>query len=179
MKVLSVNIGELQEISFRGKTELSGYFKKQIHQPIFLGKTGVQNDSVFDRVNHGGENKACYLYSFDHYAFWKIKYPHLNWNYGIFGENITVEGMDESKLKIGDEIRIGDAIVQVTQPRIPCYKMGIRFNDQSIIKEFYDNPYPGFYVRVLKEGYVKEEDELIILKSDPESLSVTEKFKLK
>ena len=94
MKVVSVNIGERKGVKYRGKTVQTGVFKKPVTHPIILGKFDVEGDAVIDRRYHGGEFKACYLYSADHYEFWKNKYPDLEWEYGMFGENITVEGLN-------------------------------------------------------------------------------------
>ncbi len=155
MKVVSVNIGERQGVKYRGKTVKTGIFKKPVSHPIILGKSDVEGDAVIDRRYHGGELKACYLYSADHYEFWKNKYPDLEWEYGMFGENITVEGLNEKEIQIGDIFYIGDCRVRVTQPRQPCFKLGLRFGSQTIVKAFSQAPFPGVYVSVIEEGAVK------------------------
>jgi len=177
MKVLSVNISKPQTITVNGKEELTGYFKNPV-ETIYLGKTDVKEDSVVDREHHGGENKACYLYGFNHYEFWKNKYPQTAFDFGMFGENITVENIDESTLRIGDTFEIGEAIIQITQPRQPCYKMGIKFNNQKVVNEFRLSDFPGIYVRVLKEGNVKTNDELKLIDRDNASPTVLEVYRL-
>ena len=155
MKVVSVNIGERKGVKYRGKTVQTGVFKKPVTHPIILGKFDVEGDAVIDRRYHGGEFKACYLYSADHYEFWKNKYPDLEWEYGMFGENITVEGLNEKEIQIGDIFYLGDCRVRVTQPRQPCFKLGLRFGSQTIVKAFSKAPFPGVYVSVIEEGTVK------------------------
>lgn len=177
MKILSVNIGKPKIIIVNDKEEYTGYFKKPVKE-VYLGTNGVKMDNVIDKIHHGGKDKACYLYSFDHYNFWKNKYKDLDWEYGMFGENITLQGMDETKLKIGDIYTLGNAVIQVTQPRQPCYKMGIRFKNQRIVSEFIKTSYSGAYVRVLQEGLVKKEDEMSLIKANESGQSVAKIFEL-
>jgi MOSC domain-containing protein YiiM len=152
MHVVSTNVGDAVTITFNGKEVHTGIFKHPVSGPIRLGKEDVEGDSVIDRRHHGGLDKACYLYSADHYPFWRGLYPHLDWQWGMFGENLTVAGLDESELRIGDTFRIGTAIVQVSQPRQPCFKHGVRFGDPDAVKKFIEAEKPGVYVRVLEEG---------------------------
>jgi len=160
MKVVSVNIGTKQPMQWRGKTVMTGIFKYPVEQSIFLGKSDVKGDEVIDRKYHGGEFKACYIYSADHYSFWKEKYPQLKFEYGMFGENITVEGMQEDDICLGDVYQLGAAKVEVTQPREPCFKLGARFDTQKILKQFINAPYPGSYLKVIEEGEVAAGDQL-------------------
>lgn len=177
MKVLSVNISQPTTITVNNKKELTGYFKKSV-ESIFLGKTDVKNDSVIDREHHGGEDKACYLFGYNHYKFWKELYPNAEYDFGMFGENITVENLDEAKLKIGDTFKLGEAVIQITQPRQPCYKMGVKFNDQKVVNSFRLAQTPGIYVRVLKEGKVQENDELFLIESDKNAPTVLDVYRL-
>ncbi len=177
MKILSTNIATPTEIEVNGKTELTGYFKKPIDNPIYIGINGVENDNVCDLVHHGGPDKACYLYGFNHYEFWKKHYPNLEWNYGMFGENITVDYLDESELKIGDVLKLGTAVVQITQPRQPCYKMGIKFKNSEIVQQFRQEQFPGIYVRVISEGFVNKGDIITLQTRYANALSVAEVFK--
>ena len=167
MKVVSVNIGQKQSIQWRGKEVHTGIFKKPVDHPIFLGKTDVTKDQVVDRMYHGGADKACYIFSSDAYPRFKALYPNLEWSFGMFGENITIKGLDESKVSIGETYQLGEAIIQIAQPRQPCYKLGVKFGDQKIVKDFIAAPHPGIYIRVIKEGLVKTGDEMK-LKSQPE-----------
>ncbi|MGB1102714.1 MAG: MOSC domain-containing protein [Crocinitomicaceae bacterium] len=159
MKVANVNIGKKQTVSWRGKPVETGIFKHPQNQPIRLESEDVLGDAVVDRRYHGGIDKACYLYSADHYAFWQSEFPEVDWQDGMMGENITIEGLSEKRIQIGDIYAIGDALVQVTQPRQPCFKLGIRVGTQKIIKAFINNPYPGVYVKVIREGEVKKGDD--------------------
>lgn len=161
MKVISTNIAKQRTIDWKGKEVKTGIFKEPVPDGIILGLHDVVGDSVVDRRFHGGLNKACYLYSADHYPFWETKYGHLDWKYGMFGENITIEGLDERKIFIGDIFRLGSAKVQITQPRQPCAKLGLKFNDPGIIRAFISVPFSGVYVKVLEEGKVTTGDLLV------------------
>lgn len=176
MKVVSVNIGERRKIQWRSKSVETGIFKYPVDK-IALGVHDVDTDQVVDRKYHGGADKACYLFSADVYDFWKAKYPKLDWDWGMFGENITVSGLDESQMMIGAQYRIGEAVVEVSEPRQPCFKLGIRFGTQKILKEYIAQEHSGVYIRVLKPGIVKSEDELTLLK-EGENLSVQDVFRL-
>ncbi|MFT5823894.1 MAG: MOSC domain-containing protein YiiM [Crocinitomix sp.] len=174
MKIESLNIGEKQTVSWRGKPVQTGIYKYPVDHSIVLGKTDVEGDIVVDRRYHGGEDKACYLYSKDNYAFWREKYPTLDWDYGMFGENITVDGLNEAELQIGDILYLGECRVQVTQPRQPCFKLGIRFETQKILKEFIAAPYPGVYVKVIQEGAVQKGDHVQLSERLHDSIGLLE-----
>lgn len=178
MKIISTNIAKPTIIEWRGQKVETGIYKYTVEGPIFLGTSDVVNDHVIDRRYHGGSDKACYLYSADHYPFWQNKYPNQDWKWGMFGENLTVSGLNESEVRIGDRFQIGNAVVQVTQPRQPCFKLGVRFGDQSVVSDFWTLPYPGVYVRVLSQGEVQSGDEMILIERDPESLSVSQVFSI-
>lgn len=178
MKIISTNIGESVEINYHGKIEKTGMYKYAVDQAIYLGKDDVAKDSVIDRRYHGGADKACYWYSEKQYEFWKEKFPNLVWDFGMFGENLTISELDESKIKIGDVFQVGTAKVQVSQPRQPCYKLNYRFNCDSMVRQFIEAGFPGVYVRVLEEGEVRKGDELILQESREESLSIREVYNL-
>jgi len=178
MKIISTNIAKPTTIEWQGQQVETGIYKYAVQNSIFLGFEDVVNDHVIDRRYHGGSDKACYMYSSDHYPFWQNKYPNQDWKWGMFGENLTVSGLNESEIKIGDRFQIGDAVVQVTQPRQPCFKLGVRFGDQSVVSDFWTLPFPGVYVRVLLPGEVKTGDEIIRIESNPESLSVSQVFSI-
>ncbi len=154
MKIISTNIGEARTIVHRGKEEKTGIWKFPVEEGIFLGAEDVEKDQVMDRKHHGGADKACYLYSADRYQYWKEIYPELEMPWGMFGENLTVEGLNEGTINVGDMFQIGDAVVQATQPRQPCYKLEHRFNDPQIVRRFVEAGFPGVYVRVLQSGKV-------------------------
>ncbi|MDP2335201.1 MAG: MOSC domain-containing protein [Bacteroidota bacterium] len=178
MKIISANIAEPTIILWNGQQIQTGIYKYPVGTAICLGIENVEKDHVLDRRFHGGADKACYLYSADHYSFWKNKYPKLDWKWGMFGENLTVEGLDESEIRIGDRYQIGDALVQVSQPRQPCFKLGVRFGDQAVVDDFWNSPFPGIYVRVLRPGKVSKGDEPILIDRNSESLSVSQVFSI-
>lgn len=178
MNIRSTNIAAPSNIEWNGKTVNTGIFKTPTNLPIYLDTESVKNDEISDRNVHGGEFKACYLFSADHYPFWKNLYPHLEWNYGMFGENLTVTGLNEEHIYVGDIYKIGTAIVQVTQPREPCYKLGVKFGNQEILKEFIAHGYPGTYVRVLEKGYVSVGDNIDLVQKEPNRVSTYDFFNL-
>lgn len=160
MKIVSTNIGEPRTLPFNGKEVTTGIFKFPVKEGIFLGTEDVVNDHVIDRRYHGGIDKACYLYSADHYTYWQNLYPELEMPWGMFGENLTVEGLHEAQVNIGDVFSIGDVVVQATQPRQPCYKLNFRFPDREIVRKFVDSGFSGVYVRVLEGGLITASTEM-------------------
>lgn len=178
MKIIATNIAKPTTITWNQKEVITGIYKTPTHTPIFLGKTDVEKDEVTDRKYHGGEFKACYIFSEKHYAYWKARYPNLDWNWGMFGENLTVSNFDESEIYVGSIYQIGDALVQITQPREPCFKLGVKFENQDILKAFIDHGFPGSYIRVLKEGFVKAGDTMVLQKEAPSSLTIQDMYTL-
>lgn len=178
MQVLSTNIGNLTKINWNGKELNTGIFKHPTSSPLVLETEKVVNDSIADRKVHGGVYKACYLFSTKHYPYWKNRYPNLDWNWGMFGENLSVSDMDETELKIGDIYKIGSALVQISQPREPCFKLGIRFGTQKVLKEFIEYGFPGTYVKILEEGQVSSGDELTLIQPSDNLLTVHQFFQL-
>jgi len=178
MQIISTNIAKPKTILWRGQQVKTGIYKTPTTKPIFLGKEDVQGDEVSDRKHHGGEYKACYLFSADHYPYWENLYPNLDWNWGMLGENLTVSGLDETKIYIGDIYKIGTALVQITQPREPCYKFGIKFGTQQVLKQFIQHGRPGTYVKILKEGFVRTNDSIILVESKKNSLTIAQFFNL-
>ena len=177
MQVLAVNTSEKQTVLWKGKQVETGIFKKPVAS-ICITKNGILQDSVCDLKNHGDSDKAVYAYSFSNYAYFAKHYPDTALDYGVFGENITIDAMQESEVAIGDVFQFGDAVLQVAQPRFPCYKLGIVFEDQAVLKIFLNAPYPGFYFRVLQEGAVKKGDMITYIKKVRNSLSVAEVFSI-
>ena len=179
MKLLSVNIAEKKSIRWRGKDVTTGIFKNPTKAKVLIKKTGVVNDCVVDKKYHGSPDMAVYLYSADHYEFWKSKYPKLDWSYGMIGENLTIEGLNETDFCFGDSMKIGDKVVlQITQPRQPCFKLGVRFGTQKIVKDFINAPYPGLYARVLEEGEICTGDKVEVLKKVSGGLPILEFWKV-
>lgn len=178
MKIVSVNRGEKRLVKWKNAEVETGIFKFPVAEAIMLGKTDVEDDAVVDRKYHGGFDKAVYAYSADHYPYWKNQFPDLEWSRGMFGENLTVGGLDESKMKIGTRYQLGEAEIEVCQPRQPCFKLGIRFNTQSILKTFVQSSFCGVYFRVLKEGKVDVGDEFQPLNEPEGSPTVAEVYAL-
>lgn len=178
MKVVATNIGSPTTFMWNGAEEQTGIFKYPSEQPLFLTKNDVQGDTVIDRVHHGGEHKACYLFSADYYPYWKKKYPTHDWDWGMFGENLTLSGMDESQLRVGNIYQLGTALVQISQPREPCYKLGIRFGTQDILRQFIAHNHPGTYVRILKEGTVQVGDTMELVTESKNSLTTQNFYEL-
>ena len=177
MKVVSVNRGAKRTVKWKGQSVETGIFKFPVEGPIHLGEQDVVDDDVIDRRFHGGVNKAVYAYSYGHYAFWKEQFPKVEMDHGMFGENLTVEGMNEHKMNIGSTYRIGTAVIQVCQPRQPCFKLGIRFGTQSVLKTFVNKPYSGVYFRVLEEGDVRAGDEFKLI-NEVASISIADVYRL-
>ena len=176
MKVISTNIGKAKTVTWNDKQVTTGIFKSPVHEPILLEATDVRHDHVVDRKYHGGVNKACYLYGANHYPFWKALYPDLNWNWGMFGENLTVDLCIEEETFIGSVYEVGTAKVQVVQPRQPCFKLGIRFNDQGVLKQFINETRSGIYLKVLESGQVSMGDEFRLIQEDPAAITVAQLF---
>jgi MOSC domain-containing protein YiiM len=175
MQIVSTNIGEPRTFQHNGKEVITGIFKYPVETGIYLGLEDVDHDHVIDRRYHGGIDKACYLYSADHYLYWQERYPRLDLPWGMFGENLTVEDLQETEIHIGDIFRIGDALVQATQPRQPCFKLEFRFNDREIVRKFVDSGFPGVYVRVLESGKVKAGDTMELIEQK-NSVSIQQVF---
>ncbi len=178
MKIIATNIGKPTTIFWNGKEEKTGIYKYPTSEPITLEKEVVANDTIANRKVHGGPDKACYLYSANHYPYWKDQYPNLSWDWGMFGENLSIEEMDDAQIRIGDVFQLGTALVQVSQPREPCYKLGVRFGDQEILRQFIEYGNPGTYVRVLEEGKVAAGDTLKLVEASKNPLTITQFFNL-
>ncbi|WP_405569245.1 MOSC domain-containing protein [Winogradskyella sp. Asnod2-B02-A] len=178
MNVISTNIAQPTKFIWKGEEITTGIYKKPTDVPIYLGKEDVRGDEVSDRKVHGGEFKACYLFSANQYPFWQALYPNLDWSYGMLGENITIEGLDEKQLFIGDIYKLGNALVQITQPREPCFKFAYKFEDKDVLKQFIDHGHSGTYVRVLEEGIVKTGDTFKLIEPAKDSVSIFHFFEL-
>jgi MOSC domain-containing protein YiiM len=176
--VVSVNLARPITFSINGKEFSTGIFKNPVSEPVFLEHSGVRDDSVMDKRVHGGEDKACYLYPLEHYDYWKQFYAHLTWQMGMFGENITTTGLLELNARIGNEYKIGEAIVQVSQPRQPCFKLGYKFGNPDMVRQFRSSPFSGIYVRVIQEGYVKAGDSIELVAEKVKSPTILDIYAL-
>ncbi|PRX51875.1 MOSC domain-containing protein [Salegentibacter salegens] len=178
MKIISTNLGKPTKIIWNSKEVLTGIYKKPTDEPIYLAKNDVINDEISDRKHHGGFYKACYLFSSEQYPYWKNLYPKLDWNWGMFGENLTVSDFDESSVFLGDVYKVGDAVVQVSDYREPCYKLGYKFGDQKVLKQFIEKGFTGTYLSVLEEGFVANNDQFTLIERPDSSLTLAELFHL-
>jgi len=179
MKVISVNIGDKRKVKWQNKTIETGIFKFPVEEPIFLDLEDVKNDNVVDRKYHGGLEQAVYAYGEQHYDFWKGLYPKKDWNYGMFGENLTISGLDETNIHVGNIYQLGEAKIEVTKSRQPCFKLGIRFNDPSIVEQFWNTTRCGVYFKILKTGLVAKNDELLLLNTIANNLTIAEVYQSK
>lgn len=178
MKIISTNIGSEKTVQWKGQTITTGIFKFPVEDPIYLGSRGVKGDYINNLKVHGGPDKACYGYGENYYAYWKSLYPDLEWTYGMFGENLTISNIDEAEIKIGDIYKVGEAIVQVSQPRQPCNKFAAKFGSTALIRQFIDFEHPGIYLRVIKEGNVQVGDEFLLDTRNQKALSIQQIFQL-
>jgi len=174
MKIISLNVG-LPRLVLRNDEPVStGIFKEPVAGRLMLRTLNLDGDRQSDLSVHGGPLKAVYLYPSEHYDFWKHELPNMDLPWGMFGENFTSTGLLETEVHIGDKFRIGTAEVMVTQPRMPCYKLGIRFGRADIIKRFLLSERTGFYFSVLKEGEVGAGDEFELLEKNDSAVRVVD-----
>ena len=174
MKLLSVNVGLPREIEWKGKIVRTSIFKAPVTGRVRVAKLNVEGDQQSDLTVHGGVDKAVYAYASEHYAFWHQELPGVDLPQGVFGENFTTSGLLEETLHIGDRLRIGSAEFVVTQPRMPCFKLGIRFNRPDMVKRFLQSGRTGFYFAVLKEGEVAAGDSIELLERDEHNIPVAD-----
>src|SRR5436190_17888302 len=172
--LLSVNVGMPTDVRWQGKTVFTGVFKDPVSGPRRVRKLNVDGDGQGDLAGHGGEQRAVFVYQIDSYRYWERELDRSDFVYGHFGENFTVEGLSDDAVCIGDRYRIGAAVFEVTQPRVTCYRVGIRMNDPPIPALLVSHRRPGFYFRVLEEGEVQAGDEIIELAGGPEQMTVAE-----
>jgi MOSC domain-containing protein YiiM len=165
VKIISTNIGERKEIDWKGKKVTTGIFKYAIDSPIFLDTENVKKDEISDRDHHGGMLQAVYGYSLKHYDYFKKFHQNVAFEMGIFGENLTIDNLDETKIHQGDTFKVGETILEATVQRNPCYKLGIRFNNMKIVKQFWNTTFCGVYFKVIQTGFVKSGDAFIQIKS--------------
>ncbi|CAA0151158.1 MOSC domain-containing protein [Tenacibaculum maritimum] len=176
MKIVSTNIGKKKEINWKGKIVTTGIFKYPVEIPIFLDAENVLEDDVVDRVHHGGIEQAVYGYSLKHYNYFKELYPDLDWSLGMFGENLTIDDLDETMIHVGAIYKVGGAILEVTKPRQPCMKLGVRFGDMKIVKQFWNTTRSGLYFKVIQSGFVKSNDVFEQLKKCKNNPTIAEKY---
>ncbi|MBA2714432.1 MAG: MOSC domain-containing protein [Rubrobacteraceae bacterium] len=174
MKLLSVNVSPPKEVAHGGKTVTTGIFKEPVDGRVMLRTLNLDGDGQADLTGHGGIYKAAYAYSVENYDYWKRELGRTDFTFGQFGENLTVEGMLEDEIHVGDVFRAGGALVEVTQPRVPCYKLGIKMGLRGFEKTFLASRRVGFYLRVLEEGEVGAGDAFDRVRADPGRMTVRE-----
>ncbi|HEX8683822.1 MAG TPA: MOSC domain-containing protein, partial [Ardenticatenaceae bacterium] len=173
MKVVSLNVGLPRQVPWKGEVVTTGIFKEPVAGRVTMRTLNLDGDRQADLTVHGGVNKAVYLYPSEHYGFWRQELPEMELAWGVFGENITSEGLLEEEVYIGDRFRIGSAEMVVTQPRFPCYKLGLRFGDDDMLRRFLASRRSGIYFAVTREGEVGAGDRIELISRDPNRVSVT------
>lgn len=172
MKVISVNLGLPRTIEINGVSVTTGIFKEAVNEPVMLRRFNFDGDKQADLKNHGGVYKAVYGYAHEHYPTWQKELGRDDFSYGQFGENITSEGLLETEIFVGNVYRFGEALLQITQPRVPCFKLAIRMNDPQMTKRFMQAQRTGYYMRVLEEGMVGAGDKITLEREDPQRMTV-------
>jgi ferredoxin-NADP reductase/MOSC domain-containing protein YiiM len=172
--LLSVNVGLPQDVSWRGRTVHTAVWKRPVAGPRMVRRLNIDGDGQGDLAGHGGEHRAVFVYQIGSYRYWRAQLGRDDFSYGQFGENFTVEGLADDQVCIGDRYRIGEALFEVTQPRVTCYRVGIRMDNPQIPALLISHHRPGFYLRVLREGAVQAGDEIVQVAAGPEAMTVAE-----
>ena len=170
-EIVSLNIGKPIDVSFPSKAIATGIFKTPVDEPLFLSSIKFTGDGQADLVHHGGKDKAVCVYPFEHYPYWENELGRTL-DPGAFGENLTIRGLVETDICIGDIFKLGDALVQISQPRQPCYKLSLRYDSPDMPLKVQDTGYTGFYFRVLEEGMVSKSSRLTKISSHPKAITV-------
>ena len=178
MKLISLNIALPRIVEWNGDSVVTGIFKEPVPGPVMLRTLNLDGDRQADLSVHGGKTKAVYAYPSEHYEFWKNELPDMDLPYGTFGEHFTTERLFEDAVNVGDRFRVGKAALMVTEPRMPCYKLGIKFGRSDIIKKFLQSRRTGFYFAVLKEGEVKAGDQIELISRDANNISIADIIRL-
>ncbi len=173
-RLLSVNVGLPREITWHGQTVRTAIWKDPVHGKRMVRRLNIEGDGQGDLAGHGGEHRAVFVYQIDSYRYWQDKLHRADFTYGQFGENFTVEGLPDTEVCIGDQYRIGGALFEVTQPRVTCYRVGIRMDEPRMAGLLVADGRPGFYLRVLQEGEVEAGDEIVKVHAGPEGVSIAE-----
>ncbi len=172
--MVSVNVGLPREVSWQGKLVTTGIFKKPVSRPMIMRTLNLDGDGQADLTVHGGASKAVYAYPSEHYDYWRAELPGVDLPWGMFGENFTTEGLLEEAIYIGDKFRIGGTEVMVTEPRMPCHKLGIKFGRADIVKRFLASRRTGFYFAVVREGMVGAGDAVELIGREQHEMSIAD-----
>lgn len=171
-KVISVNVGKSRTLEYKGRPVTTGIYKEPVSGSIRMKTLTLDGDEQADLTVHGGPDKAVYLYPVEHYPYWREQYPDIEMPWGMFGENLSAEGLLEDEVNIGDKFQIGSAKVVVTQPRMPCYKLAMKFDRNDIIKKFLVSGCSGLYFKVLDESDIQAGDEINVISKDENKVSI-------
>ncbi len=174
MKLISVNVGLPREITVGGKIVRTSIWKTPVHGRVHVSTLNLNGDQQSDLSVHGGVDKAVYVYPSEHYSFWRTQLSDVELPWGAFGENFTSEGILDDQTRIGDRIRVGSAEFMVTQPRMPCFKLGIRFNRTDMVKRFLQSKRSGFYLAVIREGEVENGDAIEFTEKQETGVTITD-----
>ncbi len=174
MKIVSLNVGLPREVMWHGRAVTTGIFKEPVVGRVALRKLDLDGDGQADLTVHGGEYKAVYCYPLAHYEYWKKELPDRELPMGMFGENFTTDGLSEESAHLGDRFAVGSAEVVVTQPRLPCYKLGLKFQSDDMVRRFLASGRSGFYLAVMREGEVGVGDEIKVISRDENAVPVSE-----
>jgi len=174
MKIISLNVGLPRKVFDQNTEVTTAIFKAPVTGPRLMRRLNIDGDHQADLEVHGGRNKAVYAYPSEHYKFWRDEFPEQDLPWGMFGENLTTEGLTEENACIGDQYRIGEAVVAVTQPRMPCYKLGIRFGRADMVKRFLASRRSGIYFSVKEEGFVKAGDSIERIQQSESRISIAD-----
>ena len=174
MKVVSLNVGLPRDVMWHGRSVTTGIYKQPVEGRVALRKLNLDGDRQADLSVHGGEYKAVYCYPVAHYGYWKKELADRELPMGMFGENFTTDGLLEDSVHLGDEFSVGSAEVVVTQPRLPCYKLGVRFQSDDMVRRFLASGRTGFYLAVTREGEVGADDEIKAISRDDNAVPVSE-----
>jgi MOSC domain-containing protein YiiM len=174
MQVVSINVGLPREVETRGEIVLTSIFKTPVSGRVQVRQMNLDGDRQSDLTVHGGASKAVYVYPSEHYAFWRSELPKAELPWGAFGENVTAEGLREGTTSVGDRFRIGTAEFMVTQPRMPCFKLGIRFGRPDMVNRFLDSGRSGFYLSVSQEGEIGAGDAVTLISHDEGALTIAD-----
>jgi MOSC domain-containing protein YiiM len=174
MHLVSLNTGLPRDVTWHGISVTTGIFKEAVAGRVALRKLNLDGDQQADLTVHGGEHKAVYCYPLEHYDYWKKELPDRNLPMGVFGENFTTNGLFEDSAHLGDRFSVGSAELVVSQPRLPCYKLGVRFNLDDMVSRFLASKRLGFYLAVTREGEVGAGDEIKVIARDPNAVPVSE-----
>jgi MOSC domain-containing protein YiiM len=174
MRLVSVNVGLPREVEWRGRTVTTGIFKSPVAGPVRVRTLNLDGDRQADLSVHGGPDKAVYAYPTEHYEYWRQELPGVDLPPGSFGENLTTEGLREAEVRIGDRFRVGSTVLRVTQPRMPCSKLGVKFGRDDMVRRFLASERTGFYFAVVEEGDVAAGDVIEPLGRATHEVTVSE-----